>query len=108
MKILRHLPIILMLQHLFMTEESTKQMTWHKTSVRYSPDKMVHPSDGEAWESFNRKNPDKDDEAHNVHVALATDGFNPFGMMSAHTLVGPCSLSPQSPPGSSFNDRTYS
>jgi hypothetical protein len=30
MKILRHLLIISRLQRLFMTEESAKQMTWHK------------------------------------------------------------------------------
>jgi hypothetical protein len=28
-------------------------------------------------------NPVKAEEAQNVHVALATDGFNPFGMMAA-------------------------
>jgi hypothetical protein len=28
--ILRHLPFIPRIQHLYMTEESTKQMTWHK------------------------------------------------------------------------------
>jgi hypothetical protein len=30
MIILRHLPFISMIQHLYMTEKSTKQMTWHK------------------------------------------------------------------------------
>jgi hypothetical protein len=33
-------------------------------------------------EKFNRKHRDKDLEARNVRVALATDGFNPYGMMS--------------------------
>ena len=58
-------------------------MTWHKNGIRYNPDKMVHPADGEAWKNFNRKHCDKDLEARNVRVALATDGFNPYGMMSA-------------------------
>jgi predicted NAD/FAD-binding protein len=66
-----------------MTEESVKQMTWHKNGVRYHPDKMVHPTDGEAWKSFNRKHHDKDLEARNVRIVLATDGFNPYGMMLA-------------------------
>ena len=35
-----------------MTEESAKQMTWHKKGKRYNPDKMVHASDGEAWTHF--------------------------------------------------------
>jgi len=37
-----------------MTEELAKQMTWHKYGVRYNPDAMVHPSDGEAWQHFDR------------------------------------------------------
>ena len=40
-------------------------MTWHKNGKRYNPDKMVHPSDGEAWIRFNDKHRDKADEAHN-------------------------------------------
>jgi uncharacterized Zn finger protein (UPF0148 family) len=48
MKVLRHLPIIPRLQWLFMSEESVKQMTWHKNGVQYNPNKMVHPADGEA------------------------------------------------------------
>ena len=60
-----------------------KQMTWHKNGKRYNPDKMVHPSEGEAWICFNDKHHDKVDEARNVRVALATDGFNPYGMMAA-------------------------
>ena len=44
---------------------------------------MVHPADGEAWKSFNGNHRGKDEEAHNVRVALAADGFNPYGMMSA-------------------------
>jgi hypothetical protein len=31
-----------------MTEESAKQMTWHKNGKRYNPKKMVHPSDADA------------------------------------------------------------
>ena len=58
-------------------------MTWHKNGIRYNHNKMVHPVDGEAWKSFNRKHHDKDLEARNVRIALATDGFNPYGMMSA-------------------------
>ena len=68
-------------------------MTWHKNGKRYNPNKMVHPSVGEAWIRFNGKHHDKADEARNVRVALATDGFNPYGMMSARVCYPP-----QSPP----------
>ena len=42
--------------------------------------KMGHPSDGKAWKNFDKKYPLKAAEARNVRVAIATDGFNPFGM----------------------------
>jgi hypothetical protein len=35
---------------------------------------MIHPSDGEAWQYFDGQHPEKAGEAHNVRVALATDG----------------------------------
>jgi hypothetical protein len=60
-----------------MTEESVKQMTWHKNGRRYNREKLVHPSDGEAWTHFDVIHHDKSLEARNVRVALATDGFNP-------------------------------
>ena len=36
-KILRYLPPIPRIQWLFITKESTKQMTWHKMGTRYNP-----------------------------------------------------------------------
>jgi hypothetical protein len=58
---------------------------------------MVHPSDAEVWTYFNDKHRDKAAEARNVRVALATDGFNPYGMMAApytcwHVFVSPLNL----------------
>ena len=44
---------------------------------------MVHASDGEAWTHFDGIHHEKAKEARNVRVALATDGFNPYGMMAA-------------------------
>jgi hypothetical protein len=55
-------------------------MTWHKNGKRYNPDKMVHASDGEAWKYFDAIHREEVEEACNVRVALATDGFNPYGM----------------------------
>ena len=94
MKVLRYLPFIPRLQRLFMSEESVKQMTWHKNGIRYNPDKMVHPSDGEAWQTFDGIYADKALEARNVRVAFATDGFNPFGMMAAPYTCWPIFVIP--------------
>jgi hypothetical protein len=66
-----------------MTEESMKQMTWHKNGKQYNPDKMVHASDGEASKHFDALHREKAEEARNVRVALATDGFNLYGMSIA-------------------------
>jgi hypothetical protein len=88
-----------------MTEESAKQMTWHKNGKRYS-DKMQHPAYGDAWKHFDATNPIKAEEAQNVRVALATDGFNPFGMMVAPYTCWPVFVIPLNlPPGVMFEPR---
>ena len=107
--ILRHLPFIPRIQRLYMTEESAKQMTWHKKGKRYNPDKMVHASDGEAWTHFDAIHHEKAKEARNVRVALATDGFNPYGMTAAPYTCWPVFVIPINlPPAYAFKDRTYS
>jgi hypothetical protein len=77
-----------------MTGESAKQMTWHKKGKRYNADKLVHHSDGEAWTRFDSIHREKADEAHNVRVALATDGFNPYGLMAAPYTCWPVFVIP--------------
>jgi len=102
-KILRYLPFIPRIQQLYMTEESTKQMTWHENKCRYNPKKMVHPSDGEAWTRFDEIHREKALEARNVRVALATDGFNPYGMVAAPYTCWPMLVIPLNlPPGFLF------
>ena len=87
-----------------------KQMTWHKNGKQYSPEKMVHPADGEAWKHFDDIYREKAGEARNVRVALATDGFNPYGMMAAPYTCWPMFVIPLNlpPPVSPLNDITYS
>ena len=94
---------------LYMTKESMKQMTWHKNGKRYNPDRIVHASDGDAWTQFDGIHHEKAKEAHNVHVALATDGFNPYGMISAPYTCWPMFAIPLNLPlGYSFNGNMYS
>ena len=40
---------------------------------------MSHPADGEAWQDLHTEYPDFVEEARNLRLGLATDGFNPFG-----------------------------
>lgn len=84
-------------------------MRWHKNGKRYRPEKMIHPSDGEAWKHFDRCNTMEAGEARNVRVALATDGFNPYGMTAAPYSCWPVFVIPLNLPLElSFNGRTYS
>jgi hypothetical protein len=69
-------------------------MTWHKKGVRYHEDNMVHLADGEAWSHFDGIHREKEDEARNVRVALATDGFNPYGLMAAAYTCWPMFVIP--------------
>jgi len=86
-----------------MTEDSAQQMRWHKNGKCYHPEKMIHPSDGEAWKHFDRRHTMKALEARNVRVALATDGFNPYGMTAAPYSCWPVFVIPLNlPPGVIF------
>jgi hypothetical protein len=106
--VLRYLPPIPRIQRMYMTEESAKQMTWHKMGRRYS-DNLTHPSDVEALTKFDEKHADKAGEARNVHVALATNGFNPYGMLATPYTCWPVFVSPSIYPlTSSFNGSSYS
>jgi hypothetical protein len=58
---------------------------------------MVHPSDGDAWTHFDGIHHGKAEEARNV--ALAIDGFNPYGLLAAPYTCWPVFvIPPQSPP----------
>jgi hypothetical protein len=61
---------------------------------------MGHPADGEAWAHFDGIHRDKADEARNVRDALATDGFNPYGLMAAAYIFCPMFVIPLNLPPS--------
>jgi hypothetical protein len=87
-----------------MSEESAKQMMWHKTSKRDEEENgrlnMGHPSDGKAWKNFDKKYPDQESDARNVRIAIATDGFNPYGMSTTSYSCWPMFVIPLNlPPG---------
>jgi hypothetical protein len=44
---------------------------------------MDHPRDGEAWQQFDVDWPKFAQEARNVRLGFATDGFTPYGPMAA-------------------------
>jgi hypothetical protein len=72
-----------------MIEESAKQMTWHKNRKRYNPEKMVHPSDVDAWKYFNARHLDKEEEAHNVSNPIYSLWYWEFVRQEWHQLRDP-------------------
>ncbi|KAI5338864.1 hypothetical protein L3X38_018136 [Prunus dulcis] len=51
---------------------------------RVDDDVMQHPADGEAWKVFDRTFPEFAADPRNVRLELATDGFNPYGVLNQH------------------------
>ncbi|XP_074326587.1 uncharacterized protein LOC141664530 [Apium graveolens] len=53
-------------------------MRWYKNRD-VKDGEISHPVDGEEWKNFDRRYPSFAQEIRNIRLALATDGFNPFG-----------------------------
>ena len=81
-KLIWYFPLTPRLKRLFMSPHTAKHMRWHKEK-RPDESTLRHPSDGEAWQHFNRTFPGFDDiKGRNVRLGVATDGFSPFGTMT--------------------------
>lgn len=93
-KVMRYLPFIPRLQRMYMEPETAKHMRWHKEGHREKPGIMVHPADGEAWKHFDNECSDFAMDPSNVRVALATDGFNPFGFSATQYSCWPVFVIP--------------
>lgn len=92
-KILRYFPLIPRLQRLFMSQKTSKKMVWHKEK-RIDDDYMRHPADSLAWKDFDSKFPWFANDPRNVRLALAADGFNPFGNLSTTYSMWPVIVAP--------------
>jgi hypothetical protein len=78
-KQLSYMPITPKLKWLFLSEETTKQMRWHKEGKRETedPNIMSHPVDSEAWQTLDHFDPEFARDPRSVHLGLSTDGFQP-------------------------------
>lgn len=73
-------------------------MKWHK-ECRRDDGLLSHPSDGEAWKSFDQTYPDFAADPRNVRLCLSSDGFTRFGgstktYSSWPVIVTPLNLPP--------------
>ncbi|XP_066361319.1 uncharacterized protein [Miscanthus floridulus] len=81
-KVLRHFPLLPRLKRIFASKRTSEETQWHKKKRTPVNNVMSHPADGEAWKDFDTREPSFADDPRNLRLALATDGFNPFGNMS--------------------------
>ncbi|XP_066354772.1 uncharacterized protein [Miscanthus floridulus] len=89
-KVLRHFSLLPRLKRIFASKRTSEETQWHKKMRMPVDNVMSHPADGEAWKEFDTREPTFADDSRNLRLALATDGFNPFGNMS--TQYSPKSL----------------
>jgi len=82
-KVLRYLPIIDRLQRLYAHEGTAKLMRSHKKTPLARSSKMLHPCHGEAWKQFDADFPNFTEDARNVRLGIATDGFTPYKLNAA-------------------------
>ena len=85
------------LQRLFMSSKTAEHMRWHEAN-KNEDGKLRHPRDGEEWKAFDSDFPDFTADPRNVRLALATDGFNPFGNLSTSYSIWPVVLIPYNLP----------
>ncbi|KAK8949046.1 hypothetical protein KSP39_PZI005941 [Platanthera zijinensis] len=96
-KVLRHFPLIPRLQRLYMCSKTAEDMQWHKERHR-DDGNLRHPADAFAWKSFDEKHSEFSSDARNIRLGLASDGFNPFGIISTNYSVWPVVLIPYNMP----------
>lgn len=80
-KVLRYFPLGQRLQRLYLSRHTVESMIWH-VEHRPKDDVLRHPVDFMAWSKLDSIDPNFESEARNIHLGLASDGFNPFGTMS--------------------------
>jgi hypothetical protein len=90
-KVLRYFPIKERLKRLFMCKETAPLLRWHDEE-RTKDGALRHPADSPAWTRFDDKFPPIKSDSRNIRFGLATDGFNPYGMLSSKYSCWPVVL----------------
>ena len=88
-KVLRHFPLIPRFKKMFASSRIAKDLQWHGTKRETVGGQMSHPVDGKAWKHFDNKYNWFAKDTRNLRLAVATDGFNPFGNFSTTCSMWP-------------------
>jgi len=107
-KVLRHFPLVPRLQRMFVSKKSSEEAQWHKLKRKHNEKEMTHPADGKAWEDFDNHWPDFAQDARNIRLGLATDGFNPFSNMTSSYSMWPIFVIPYNlPPWACMDESNF-
>nr|XP_025882612.1 uncharacterized protein LOC107281707 [Oryza sativa Japonica Group] len=82
-KVLRYFPIKERLKRLFMCRETASLPRWHDEERLVEDGVLQHPADSPAWKNFDKRFKQFASDSRNIRFGLATDGFNPYGMLSS-------------------------
>ncbi|XP_047321118.1 uncharacterized protein LOC124925192 [Impatiens glandulifera] len=94
-----YLPLAPRLQKLYASNVTVVHMTWHSRHVTQDG-MMCHPSNGEAWKTFDNYYPKFAKEDRNIRLGLCSDGFAPFGQFGKSYSCWPVIITPYNlPPG---------
>ena len=80
-----------------MTSQIATEMRWHKDR-KIEDGQLRHPADSITWKTLDSKYPSFAADPRNVRLGLASDGFNPFGIMSSSNSIWPIVLVPYNLP----------
>jgi hypothetical protein len=94
------MPITPRLKQLYLSEETVKQMRWHKEGKRDSEDSDIisHPANTEAWEALDRFDPEFTREPRSVCLGLSMNGFQPHSNASSLYSCWPVFIMPYNLP----------
>jgi len=107
-KVLHYFPIIPHLQRLFISMQRAQMARWHKDKRVVVENEMRHLADGEAWKDFDDTYKSFADDARSLRLAIATDGFNPFGQMTNSYSIWPVIVVPYNfPPWMCMDQSNY-
>ena len=94
-----YFPLIPRLQRLYSSEQTAAHMRWHWKHHR--DEKFVtHPSDAEAWLSFDEVNPLFAVDPRNIYLGLCSNGFAPFSKTGRDYSYSPVIVTPYNHPPS--------
>ncbi|GLT65094.1 hypothetical protein SLA2020_375460 [Shorea laevis] len=80
-----------------MSSKTSSLLRWHHDN-RSKDGLMRHPVDSQAWKAFDERYKDFAQDPRNVRFGLASDGFNPFRLMSSTYSIWPVVLIPYNLP----------